>query len=233
MHKAETYHPKPWLESVEGAHGTSGPIHTEPHDLAPISKRILDSFISKGIPYKGDLFSTGEVSHGCGHVVRTVHNGLRSTAADYLTKGNRKDNITILCNTSVDKVIIESHEGGLKATGVAAISTVDKSYQIFHAIREVIVSGGAYCNPAILLRSGIGPKGELDKHGIPCKINLPGVGNNLMDHLVSCTTTPWTEKKKRGRKKRKEKENRKMYTSVYISHPPILNCLSSHPLSYH
>ncbi|EZF10055.1 hypothetical protein H112_08593 [Trichophyton rubrum D6] len=184
MSKAETYHPKPWLESAAGVHGTSGPIHTEPHDLAPISKRILDSFVSKGIPYKGDLFSTGEVSHGCGHVVRTVHKGLRSTAADYLTKDNRKDNVTILCNTSVDKVIIEPREGCLKATGVATISTVDKTHRTFQATREVIISGGAYCSPAILLRSGIGPKEELNQHGIPCKINLSGVGKNLMDHLI-------------------------------------------------
>ncbi|EEQ30407.1 hypothetical protein McanMca71_002300 [Microsporum canis] len=184
MSKAETFHPKPWLESVEGAHGTSGPIHTEPHDLTPISKRIMDSFISKGMPYHGDIFSTGDVPHGCGHVVRTVYKGLRSMAADYLTKDNRKDNITILCNTSVDKVIIEPHEGGFLAKGVAAISNVDRTRHTFYATREVIVSGGSYCSPAILLRSGIGPQEELDKHGIGCKINLPGVGKNLMDHLI-------------------------------------------------
>jgi len=53
------------------------------------------------------------------------------------------------------------------------------------AKKEVIISGGAYCSPTILMRSGIGGKAELAAHGIDCKADLPGVGKNLMDHVIA------------------------------------------------
>jgi choline dehydrogenase-like flavoprotein len=144
----------------------------------------MESFIDQGVPFVEDLFTTGEVPQGCGHVPRTIHQGIRSTAADFVTKREKQhDNLTILTGSTVDKVLFE-HEGGtLRATGV---QVVDKTgAKIITAKREVIVSGGTYCTPAILLRSGIGAKEELEKLGIECKINLPGVGKNLMDHVVS------------------------------------------------
>jgi choline dehydrogenase-like flavoprotein len=130
------------------------------------------------------MFTTGEVPHGCGHVVRTHHQGLRTTSADFLTKGYHHDNIEILTDTTVDKIVLGSDNGSLRATAVDLIDKGGRKTTVI-ASREIIVSAGAYCSPPILLRSGIGPKDELEKLGIHCVVDLPGVGKNLLDHLVS------------------------------------------------
>jgi choline dehydrogenase-like flavoprotein len=184
LFKAETFHSKPWFEADNESHGYSGPLHTEPHDLAPISNLLLDSFVSEGMPLNHDMFSTGDVPHGCGHAPRTVYNGIRTTGADFVTNKNSRGNITIQTDTTVDKVIFTQEGDRIRASSVAT-KTSDGSSKIYHAGKEIIISAGAYCSPAILLRSGIGPKEELAKHNIPCTVSAPGVGQNLMDHLVS------------------------------------------------
>jgi choline dehydrogenase-like flavoprotein len=181
--QSETFHEKEWHAADQSMHGTSGPLHTEPHDLAPISERVKESLIDQGLPYHADMFSTGETPHGCGDVPRTVHQGIRSTAADFITKGYRRENITIKTEVTVDKLILSRKADELTATGVATISKTGKKIE-YQARKEVIVSAGAYCSPSILMRSGLGSKAELEKHGIECLVDIPGVGKNLMDHIV-------------------------------------------------
>ncbi|KAJ3526384.1 hypothetical protein NM208_g11213 [Fusarium decemcellulare] len=184
MSKAENFHTKPWFNEAKETHGYGGHLHTEPHDLAPISNLIRDSMVSKGLPLDHDMFSHGNNPHGCGHSVRTVYSGLRTTSADFVTKRNSKDNLHLLVETHVDKVIIDKDENGdLKATGVRAVKA-DGSVVELKARKEIIISGGAYCSPNILNRSGIGAKDELEKHGITTLVDLPGVGKNLQDHLI-------------------------------------------------
>ncbi|PYH83980.1 alcohol oxidase [Aspergillus uvarum CBS 121591] len=182
MRKAETFHSKPWFKANHEYHGHSGPLHVEPHDLAPISNLIMDSFVSQGLPLDHDMFTTGETPHGCGHVPRTVHKGIRTTSGDFITNGYLRSNVTVMTETTVDKVLLGQTSEGLKAEGVVVI-TSDGPKSIY-AKREIIISGGAYCSPAILMRSGIGPKEELGKHDIECKVDLPGVGQNLLDHMI-------------------------------------------------
>lgn len=165
-------------------HGTNGPLHTEPHDLAPISKLILKSMQSQGIPYSPDLFSTGLTPLGCSNTVRTVHQGVRTTGADFITKGYRRNNITIKTDSVVDKVVVEPVNGKLTATGVKLVSK-DGVESIVYARKEITLSSGSYCSPAVLMRSGIGPKTELEKHNIQTQVDLPGVGKNLMDHAIT------------------------------------------------
>lgn len=88
-----------------------------------------------------------------------------------------------MVNATVDKVIIEKENEKLRATGVAIVGNDGTKNEVF-AKKEVIVSGGAYCSPTILNRSGIGAKEELERFGIETLVDLPGVGKNLMDHLV-------------------------------------------------
>ncbi|KAF5026132.1 hypothetical protein F66182_1780 [Fusarium sp. NRRL 66182] len=184
MAKAENFHNKDWFNETKGSHGREGHVHTEPHDLAPISNLIKDSMVSKGLSLDHDMFATGENPHGCGHPVRTVYNGVRSTGADFITKQEPRDNLHLMVETHVDKVVIEQDgHGELKATGVWAVQADGTVVQL-KARKEVIVSGGAYCSPNILNRSGIGAKDELDKHGIATLVDLPGVGKNLQDHLI-------------------------------------------------
>jgi choline dehydrogenase-like flavoprotein len=60
----------------------------------------------------------------------------------------------------------------------------------YEASKEIILASGVYGSPAMLLRSCIGPKAELGVLGVPARVDLPGVGKNLMDHLVSLDTNP-------------------------------------------
>ncbi|KAI9653510.1 MAG: hypothetical protein M1821_007018 [Bathelium mastoideum] len=179
MSHAEQFHNKDWFKAAEG-HGKNGSVSTAPHDPAPISDLVLDSYQSKGLPLVQDMFTTGEIAQGCGHTVRTIYQGVRTTSADYLK--DDQPNLTILDKTHVDKVLLTKVGDQLKAEGVQ-VKTHDGTSLSFQARQEVILTAGSYCSPAILLRSGIGPGGELSQHGIPQQLDLP-VGENLMDHLV-------------------------------------------------
>lgn len=144
---------------------------------------ILESYQSKGFPLIHDVFSTGESPHACGHVLRTIYQGVRTTAADYLPKKDTKDNISIKTDVYVDRVILEDGEPK-RAIGVQLQSSTGAKSVVL-ARKEVIISAGTYGSPAILLRSGVGPKEEVQKFGIQNEVDLRGVGKNLMDHPVS------------------------------------------------
>ncbi|TVY39803.1 Oxygen-dependent choline dehydrogenase [Lachnellula occidentalis] len=181
MKKAENFHGKEWFKADEEAHGYDGPLNIEPHDPAPISKMVLESMVDRGFKLQPDMFTTGDSPHGCGHAPRTVYKGDRTMAADYLL--NKRPNLAIKTETMVDKIILEGEGANLKAVAVKVIEK-DGSMREIKATKEIIVSGGAYCTPTVLMRSGIGEKAQLASHGIDCKVDLPGVGKNLMDHLV-------------------------------------------------
>lgn len=180
MRKSECFHDKDWFQADAKAHGRDGPLHVAPHDLAPISDLVLESMQDHGLPLIPDVFTTGESANASGHAPRTVHDGIRSTGADFVQDGYRRDNIDILCDTVVDKIDID-YEG--RASSVQLVRK-DGSRKTINASKEIIISGGSYCSPAILLRSGIGPRAELEALNIPCKVDLPGVGKNLLDHLI-------------------------------------------------
>jgi choline dehydrogenase-like flavoprotein len=141
--------------------------------------------IDAGLPYHADMFSTGESPHGCGHVPRTVHQGIRSTAADFVTKGQRSEFITIKTGVTVDKILFTKPEDGEEplATSVATLSK-DGTPRIYTARHEIIITAGAYCSPPILMRSGIGPAAHLAEHNLPVLVDSPHVGQNLQDHLL-------------------------------------------------
>ncbi|KAG8630270.1 hypothetical protein KVT40_001889 [Elsinoe batatas] len=181
MRKVETFHPAPWHTESTTHHGYTGPIHTEPHELAPISERMLDSFQSFGLPLDPDMFTSGDNPHGCGHAPRTHWNGLRSTSAAYLTPCS---NLEIRTRTMVDRILLERRKSGELCVAAVLAVTEDGKRMQFNVSKEVVLSGGAYCSPGILLRSGIGPQGDLERLGIPCHLNLPGVGSNLLDHPI-------------------------------------------------
>ncbi|KIX93776.1 uncharacterized protein Z520_10400 [Fonsecaea multimorphosa CBS 102226] len=187
MKKAETFHGKVWFKAAEGYHGTDGPLHVEPHDTAPISKHVLESLQDKGLPLVDDLFTTGQAAHACGHVPRTVHNGVRTFSTDYL-KGH-EDQVDIVVNTVVDKIVLEHVGGDVVATGVEVVDNSGKR-RVLKAGKQVVLSAGAYCSPTILLRSGIGPKEELAQFSINCIVDSPGVGKNFQDHLASYASHP-------------------------------------------
>lgn len=141
MKKAETFHSKEWFKAAEGEHGTDGPLHVEPHDLAPISARILESLQDQGLPLVDDMFTTGTVAHGCGHVPRTVHDGLRTFSTSYLKE--HENRVDVVVNTIVDKVIFEQVNGETVATGVEVVDSTGKK-RVVKASKQIILSAGRY-----------------------------------------------------------------------------------------
>ncbi|CAF5113732.1 unnamed protein product [Rotaria sp. Silwood1] len=182
---SETFHPAEWHQADLNIHGTDGPLHISMSPLAPIGEKILESFIDSGFDYKPDMFVQGEYE-GVGHVGRTAYNGIRSTSADFINKYD-KTNLIVRTGAFVDRIILEKSdekEGEYKAVGVEAHDNTNSQPIIIKANKEIILSAGAYNSPMVLMHSGIGSEKHLNEVGIGCKINLPGVGENLQDHII-------------------------------------------------
>ncbi|MFY8149781.1 MAG: GMC family oxidoreductase [Prochlorococcaceae cyanobacterium] len=101
-----------------------------------------------------------------------------SSAIAYLLDAQDRANLTIRDRTHVSRVLFS----GKKAIGVEVIHP-DGQVESIHA-GEVILCAGSINSPALLLRSGIGPKDDLDRLGIDCVNDLQGVGSNLIDHSL-------------------------------------------------
>ncbi|MCT9001051.1 GMC family oxidoreductase [Microbacterium memoriense] len=101
---------------------------------------------------------------------------LRSSTSRAYLHGVERANLTIVLEALVDTVILDAW----RAVGVRTLVAGEE--RTLHARREVIISCGAIDSPALLMRSGIGPKPVLDAAGIDVLIELPGVGENLQDH---------------------------------------------------
>ncbi|KAK5199382.1 hypothetical protein LTR92_001857 [Exophiala xenobiotica] len=93
------------------------------------------------MPLVPDMFSNGETAHGCGHAPRTVHKGIRTTGADFVTNDQHRDNIDIVVETVVDKVNFEEKNGQLEATSVTLVDKTGAKRDV-KARKEIIVSGG-------------------------------------------------------------------------------------------
>ena len=103
-------------------------------------------------------------------------NGERFGAArGYLHPVMSRPNLTVMTGVTVNKVLFD----GKRATGVEILQ---KRKKVTLEGAEIILSGGAINSPKLLKLSGVGPKDELEKHGIPLVHELPGVGENLQDH---------------------------------------------------
>ncbi|KAF4988053.1 hypothetical protein FGRMN_9999 [Fusarium graminum] len=112
--------------------------------------------------------------------------GTRSFASNaYLKPVLHRKNLVVICGANVQKIIFQDTErcggGDLRAAGVI-YENMGKSI-VATANREVIICAGAVGSPKILEHSGLGDKDILEPLGIRCLVNLPGVGENLQDHL--------------------------------------------------
>jgi choline dehydrogenase len=176
----------PYFRKSEGGwrgetefHGGSGPLGTTPIDT---SKLKLDTFMqtagNAGFPLTDDI--NGAKPEGFGPVDFTAKNGRRTSAARvYLYPAMQRPNLKVEINALTSRVLIEKG----RAVGVEYVQ--DGQSKKVYADREVIVSGGAYNSPQVLLLSGIGPADEIKKHGIDVIHDLPGVGKNLQEHIIT------------------------------------------------
>lgn len=165
-------------EAGAGAyHGAGGPLNVaEQRSPNPLTAVFLQAAATAGYPLNADF--NGASQEGVGRYHLTQKNGERwSVARAYLHPVLQRPNLTVVTGAHASSILLE----GKHARGVAYLKD-GKRHEV-HAAREVILSGGAINSPQLLLLSGIGPKQELARHGIPLAHELPGVGQNLQDHL--------------------------------------------------
>ena len=155
--------------------GHDGPVGTTSGALRnPLYHYFLAAAKEAGHPLNDDF--NGQHQEGFGVMPMTVAEGIRSsTARSYLPKN--RSNLKIIKKAMVQKILI--NEG--KAEG-ASFAVGRKTKQAF-ANKEVLVCAGAINSPQLLMLSGIGPKDHLSEMDIKVNADVPGVGQNLMDHL--------------------------------------------------
>lgn len=174
-------------ENFEGGEsqyrGTDGPLSVSYHATpTPVSERLFPAAPEIGLRDQGPTFDyNAERQDGSPffyQTTRTRRHRRASAAVAYLYPARERPNFTLLSNAQVTRLLIE----GSRVSGIEYIQN-GRTLQA-RAGQEVIVSGGAYESPKLLMLSGIGPAPTLRFHGIPLVANLPGVGQNLQDHMI-------------------------------------------------
>ena len=173
--------------------GDAGPVGVSIRSpVIPASRDFVTAAGAAGIA-EGDYNGSGRYNPGgVASLVQTnTRRGKRaSTFHAYLEdSAELRPNLTIVTGAQVQKLILEGEGDDLTATGVE-YRDASGTIQSVHAAKEVILSAGAVCSPHILLLSGIGPRRELEAVGIGCRLDLPGVGKRLKDHLFSSMYFP-------------------------------------------
>lgn len=158
-------------------HGDSGPLSVTPVDGRRLLQApIRQSVIAAGYTESDDL--SGDRQEGfSGCEVTVDRKGRRaSTARAYLKPALKRPNLTVLSGAQATRVLIEDK----RAVGVE-VSQDGRLSQV-RARKEVVLSGGSYNSPQLLMLSGIGPAAQLDALGIPVEVDAPGVGRDLSEH---------------------------------------------------
>jgi choline dehydrogenase len=162
-------------------HGAGGEWRVEKQRL---SWKILDAFrdaaAEVGIE-KVDDFNTGN-NAGSSYFEVNQRRGIRlNTAKAFLKPAGKRPNLTIMTGCHVERLVVEHTENGTICRGVQFTGGAT-AYRA-SARRETLLAAGAIGSPHILQLSGIGERGHLQRHGVQPLVDLPGVGENLQDHL--------------------------------------------------
>lgn len=158
-------------------HGQGGPLNvTYPSHQSPLAELFIEAAEQRQIRRNPDY--NGEQQEGTFHYQATQKDGERCSAAKgYLTPNLGRPNLKVITAALSKRIVIadgaargvEYEQGGM-------------TRQV-NARREVLVAGGAFGSPQLLMLSGIGDAGELKALGIASTCHLPGVGKNLQDHI--------------------------------------------------
>ena len=181
-----------WEGKADDVHSKGGPLYTSPtRDHPPICQDAIDAGIQLGWQFRDDV---NDIHRGDGDAigwVQQTRGGRRraSTARSYLGPASRRQNLVIITNALVHRVLFD----GARAIGVefsrnGVVERID-------AGGEVILSAGAIGSPHVLQLSGVGDPTHLDRVGIALNHALPGVGKNLQDHFlarIQCDIHPVT-----------------------------------------
>ncbi|MBK8771669.1 MAG: choline dehydrogenase [Rhizobiales bacterium] len=175
---------QPYFKRMENAHGgedgwrgTSGPMHMKRGSrLNPLYQAFIDAGKQAGYPVTEDY--NGHQQEGFGPMEMTVHNGFRWSAANaYLRPARATKRVKLVTYAYAERIILE----GRKAVGVSYRR--GETLHEARANREVVIAASSINSPKLLQHSGIGPAQVLKDAGIRVVHNLPGVGENLHDHL--------------------------------------------------
>ncbi|WP_448568103.1 GMC family oxidoreductase [Thalassotalea ganghwensis] len=158
-------------------HGNAGPLHvTDPSYASDLNERFINACIEQGIAHNPDY--NGAEQAGVFYYQRTIVNGERCSAAKaYLTPYLHRKNLTVITKAETEKILFK----GNRAIGVRYRQ--GHRYVEIYCQREVLLSAGAFGSPKLLMLSGIGAHQELQSLGIDVVADLPGVGQNLQDHI--------------------------------------------------
>jgi len=161
-------------------HGTGGPLHVftryEPH---PVHAAIVAAAVEAGIPFNDD--HNGATLDGVGYAQFTIRDGVRQSAATaFLRPVLGSSNLVVLTGTRATQLLLEHG----RCVGVQVAPEGGSPVEV-RAGHEVVLCAGTVETPKLLLLSGIGPGPELDRLGLDVAVDLPGVGRNLHDHVLS------------------------------------------------
>ena len=201
-------------------HGRSGPIYVKRRHLfdAPLAdheRALLEAAGKLGLPCFNDQNDPNP--HGIAPTARNIKDGKRQSAAvAYLGPARQRSNLTIIGGTQVNSLILD----GKKVDGVRY--TKDGNNHTATA-DQIVLSAGVYHSPQILMLSGIGPRAELERHGIRVLHALDGVGENYQDHPVVTMTL-----KAKNEGKNKPQPRGRSTLKLYFKSDPAREYLDFH-----
>ena len=160
-------------------HGSGGPLNVSYlRSPSAINHAFLEACAEQGIPETSDY--NGATQFGCAPAQVTQKNGERwSAAKGYITPHLGRPNLSVVTQAHTQRLLLE----GKRAVGAEFLK--DGQLQQVRARREVILAGGAFGSPQLLMLSGVGPASHLQEQGIKVVHDLPGVGQNLHDHITA------------------------------------------------
>jgi choline dehydrogenase len=156
--------------------GGNGPLHvSRGKSENPLLEAFIEAGVQAGYPYTSDM--NGYQQEGFGRMDMTIYKGQRwSTAMAYLHPVLYRTNLSVETQAFTTRIIFN----GKRAVGIE-YEKKGQMHQVY--ANEIVLSGGAINSPQLLMLSGIGNGDHLKSHGIPVVHHLPGVGENLQDHL--------------------------------------------------
>ncbi|MEM8887690.1 MAG: GMC family oxidoreductase N-terminal domain-containing protein, partial [Bacteroidota bacterium] len=171
--KSENYE-----KGASETHGVGGPLHvTSIKEPNPISTVAIEACKEMGLPTTDD-FNSNIWGAGMNELTVTPEGERCSTAKAFLLPAMDRPNLRVLTNAHAQKLLFE----GYRCTGL--LFKHEGENKTATANKEVILSAGAIGSPQLLMLSGIGNADHLKEHGIESVLDLPGVGQNLHDHLL-------------------------------------------------
>ncbi|KAI2628997.1 hypothetical protein GGS21DRAFT_233673 [Xylaria nigripes] len=167
--------------------GSSGPVKVSFPGVVqnPLCKAWIGTFQDLNLITSADPFSGNSIGGYSNMATVDPDSKIRSYAGSaYGGPARQRPNVRIVTDVQVQRITFtETDSGAVRATGVQAL--VDGKEEKFTSEKEVILAAGTYNTPKLLELSGVGDRKLLDRHKIPVHVDLPGVGENLQDHLMT------------------------------------------------